>query len=93
MTRRRRNVWSTPQLQRTAVFEKEFGEGVFALWRENSVQTSGQMKQASLLQVQQHPLLVMSMCSNLDVCSVDVKDAYLKVPQQEVMYVMVPEWT
>jgi hypothetical protein len=62
------------------------------LWRENSVQTSGQMKQASLLQVQQHPLLVMSMCSNLDVCSVDVKDAYLKVPQQEVMYVMVPEW-
>ena len=25
-------------------------------------------------------------------CSVDVKNAYLKVPQQEVMYVMIPGW-
>ena len=39
-------------------------------------------------------LLVLSMCFNLHVCSVDVKDAYLKVkvPQQETMYVMIPEW-
>ena len=37
-------------------------------------------------------LLVLSMCFSLDVCSVDVKDADLKVPQQEVMYVMIPGW-
>ena len=37
-------------------------------------------------------LMVFSMVYNLSLTALDVKDAFLLVPQQELLYVLIPEW-